>query len=326
MSIPIAGRCGVLVVLMAISFSCAVAQEKLPCEHAPKDWPVRHTGAIVDDISGCCTDLADLAYRSKIIVRGEVTGCSGRLSNDKTIWTDYTISIQAVYRQPGKNSFAPGAKIQVTREGGFVLAGDHWVEYDVGSPTIRQGTPEIFFIGTCNAPECSTPYTFGVGVLGAISLENGQVSCTARPHPVWKPYCGTTEESFISTLKQKVPTSGNIYKYGILSTLEGTLVERKVNGASEDGDTPSKDGQDNIFVLQLEGPIIIEPPADAKGDVSMEVARDVLEVQLFVGSSPGPGVRRLVGQPVEATGWLKKAVAPSQETKVWFDIIALHPK
>lgn len=285
----------------------------------------------MDDISGCCTDLADLAYRSKIIVRGEVTDCIGRLSQDKReVWTDYTISIEEIYRQAGKSSLVPGEKIQVTRLGGyFVVDGHRAVEYDVGSSPISQGIPEIFFFARCDSPDCTTAYRFAGpdgSSFGAISLENGQVSCSGRPSPVWKPYCRTTASSFISTLKRKVPTNDNTYRYGILSTLEGTFIERKVNDASEGGKTPSKDGQDNILVLQLDGPIAVEPPADAKGDVSLEVARDVLEVQLFVGSSPGPGVRKLVGREVEATGWLKKAVAPNEYTKVWLDFIALHPK
>lgn len=104
------------------------------------------------------------------------------------------------------------------------------------------------------------------------------------------------------------------------------MIERKVNGASKDGETPSKDGQDNILVLRLTHPITVEPRADAKDDIGLEVARDIREVQLFVDHSPPAEVRRLVGQAVVATGAFKKAVAPSQNTKVWFDIIALHAK
>ena len=146
MRVLMAGRCGALAVLMASSFSCAVAQQKMTCERGPKDWPVRHTGAIVDYIGGCCTDLAELVKRSESIVRGEVTDCNGRLSSDKmTIWTDYTINIQGIYKQDGKSNFAPGAKIRVTREGGYFVVDGHPVEYDVGSPPIPQGMPEIFF-------------------------------------------------------------------------------------------------------------------------------------------------------------------------------------
>lgn len=71
MSISIAGRCGALVALMAINFSCVVAQEKQPFERAAMDGHVPHKGAIVDDVSGCCVDLADLAKRSQIIIRGK---------------------------------------------------------------------------------------------------------------------------------------------------------------------------------------------------------------------------------------------------------------
>jgi hypothetical protein len=136
------------------------------------------------------------------------------------VWTDYTISIQEIYKQGGKSSFAPDTKIQVTRLGGQLLvyvATSQWhppeplpahlVEYDVGNSPIPQGIPEIFFIGTCSGPECSARYTFVPGSLGAISLENGQVSCSARPHPVWKPYCGMTADRFISALKEKVASS-----------------------------------------------------------------------------------------------------------------------
>lgn len=44
------------------------------------------------------------------------------------------INIQEIYKQVGKSSFAPGAKIQVTRLGGFALVDGHPVEYDVGDP------------------------------------------------------------------------------------------------------------------------------------------------------------------------------------------------
>lgn len=279
----------------------------------------------MDYIFPCCSDLADLAQRSEIIVSGEVTDCNGRLSLDKReIWTDYTISIEEIYKHGGRSSLAPGAKIQITRLGGYFVVDGHPVEYDVGHPPIPQGVPEVFFFSPCNFPDCSTGYQFGS--MGAISLENGQVSCSARPDAVWKPYCGMTASSFIATLKQKVASGEFIYKYYTWITLEGTLIERKVNGASEDGETPSKDWQDDIFVLRLTHPITVEPPADAKGDTSLEVAKDIREVQLFVDHSPSAEVRRLVGQAVVATGALKKAVAPSQNTKVWFDIIALHAK
>jgi hypothetical protein len=209
MSVLMAGRCGLLAVLMASSFFGAGAQQKMPPtlrERAAKEGHVR-TGAIVDYVGGCCADLADLVKRSEIIVHGKVTDSNGRLSHDeREVWTDYTISIQEIYKQGGKSSLAPDAKIQVTRLGGYMLVDGHPVEYDV-DPPIPQGMPDLFFIATCNGPECSMAYTFEPGSLGTISLENGQVSCGARPHPVWKPYCGTTADSFRSAVKEKVASS-----------------------------------------------------------------------------------------------------------------------
>ena len=213
MSVLMAGRCGALTVLMAINLSGAGQTLR---ERALKEGHV-HAGAIVDYVPGGFADLADLVKHSEIIVRGKVTDSIGRFSHDeRQVWTDYTISIQEIYKQGGKTSFAPGAKIQVTRLGGHLFvygATPKWhppeplpanpVEYDVGPSPVSEGTPEIFFIGTCSGPECSVGYTFVPG-LGAISLENGQVSCSARPHPVWKPYCGRTADSFISAVKETV--------------------------------------------------------------------------------------------------------------------------
>jgi hypothetical protein len=176
-----------------------------------------HAGAIVDYVGGCCADLADLVKRSEIIVRGRVTDSNGRFSHDeREVWTDYTISVQEIYKQGGKSSVVPGAKIQTTRLGGHLvvysatpqwhppeLLAAHLVEYDVGTSPIPQGMPEIFFIATCGGPECSGRYSFFPG-LEAISLDNGQVSCSARPSRVWKPYCGMTTDNFISAVKETV--------------------------------------------------------------------------------------------------------------------------
>jgi len=181
----------------------------------------------VDYVGGCCADLADLVKRSEIIVRGKVTDSDGRFSHDeREVWTGYTISVQEIYKPGGKSSFVPGAKIQTTRLGGHVVVygatpqwhppeplAAHLVEYDVGTSPIPQGMPEIFFIATCSGPECSGRYSFFPG-LEAISLDNGQVSCSARPSRVWKPYCGMTTDNFISAVKEKVasPVPGGALK------------------------------------------------------------------------------------------------------------------
>ena len=69
MSVPMAGRCGALVVLMAISIPAAAQQQMPPTlrERAAKEGHVR-TGAIVDYT--CCSDLTELVKHSDIIVRG----------------------------------------------------------------------------------------------------------------------------------------------------------------------------------------------------------------------------------------------------------------
>lgn len=56
------------------------------------------------------------------------------------------INIQEIYKQVGKSCFAPGAKIQLTRLGGFALVDGHPVEHDVGDPPIPQGVPGISFL------------------------------------------------------------------------------------------------------------------------------------------------------------------------------------
>ena len=206
MNILMAGRCGALAVLMAISLLGAGAQQKMPPtlrERAAKEGHV-HAGAIVDYT--CCADLADLVKHSDIIVRGEVTDSKARLSGDeRQVWTDYTINIQEVYRQVGNAGSIPGRKIQVATLGGHLLLDGHPVEYNV-SPPIPKGVVEMFFISTCINIHCAGPNLF-VGGDGAISLDNGQVTCSAKPDGVQKPYCGMTADGFISAVKEKVAWS-----------------------------------------------------------------------------------------------------------------------
>ena len=79
----------------------------------------------MDYVPGSYADLADVVKHSEI-VRGRVTDYSGRFSHDeREVWTDYTISIQEIYKQGGKSNFAPGAKSQATRLcGHLVVYGD----------------------------------------------------------------------------------------------------------------------------------------------------------------------------------------------------------
>jgi len=110
--------------------------------------------------------------------------------------------------------------------------------------------------------------------------------------------------------------------------LEGTLIERQVYGPPGFGETPAKDERDSILVLKLRRPITVEPLADAKSkdSASLDTARDIREVQLFVDRSQIANARKLVSKMVIAVGTLNEAVAPSQYTKVWLDTKTLHAK
>ena len=201
-----AGRCGALVVLMAISIPAAAQQQMPPTlrERAAKEGHVS-TGAIVD--YDCCTDLADLVQHSSLIVRGEVVDFKSRLSDDeRKVWTDYTIVIQQIYKQVGQGGFVSDGKIQVTKLGGHLMVDGHPVEYTTEFPPIPSGIPHIFFILSCTDKHCAGPYMF-VAKYGAISLENGQVPYSPKPDPVWGLYRGMTADSFISAVKEKVASS-----------------------------------------------------------------------------------------------------------------------
>jgi len=128
------------------------------------------------------------------------------LSDDeRRVWTDYTINIQEVYKQVGNQFFVPGAKIQVTAMGGQLLVDGHPVEYNV-SPPIPKDIVEMFFITACTDIHCAGPYLF-VGRDGAISLDNGQVTCSAKPDGIQRPYCGMAADGFKSVVKEKVASS-----------------------------------------------------------------------------------------------------------------------
>jgi hypothetical protein len=201
-------RCCVVAALIAVTFSAVAAQQQMPPtlrERAAKEGHVR-AGAIVDWT--CCKDLAELVQHSTLVARGEVTDFKSRLSDDeREVWTDYTIDIQQIYKQTGKGNLGPGAKIQVFKLGGRLVVDGHPVEFDVsGSPPIPKGVVHMFFITVCSTAHCADPYSF-VAADGAISLENERVSCTDKPHVVWRSYCGTSEDSFISAVKEKVALS-----------------------------------------------------------------------------------------------------------------------
>jgi hypothetical protein len=132
--------------------------------------------------------------------------------------------------------------------------------------------------------------------------------------------------------QQKAPDQGasvSNYQYDVPEArLEGMLTERKVFGPPGYGETPAKDERTTILVLKLAQAITVEPLADAKmkNSPNLDTAKNIREVQLFVGRSQITEARKLLGRNVIAVGTLNEAVAPSQYTKVWLDIKALGPK
>lgn len=129
------------------------------------------------------------------------------------------------------------------------------------------------------------------------------------------------------TPDQAAPVSN--YHYDVQDVrLEGMLTERKVYGPPGYGETPSKDERTTILILKLAHAITVEPLADAKAKDSpnLDIARNLREVQLFVGRSQTAEARKLLGKTVVAAGTLNEAVAPSQYTRVWLDTKTLVPK
>ncbi|HZU33736.1 MAG TPA: hypothetical protein VFB79_21660 [Candidatus Angelobacter sp.] len=66
--------------------------------------------------------------------------------------------------------------------------------------------------------------------------------------------------------------------------MEGTLVERRVYGPPDYGETPAKDAKERILILKLAHAISVEPTADAQanGSVNLDPARHIQELQLFI--------------------------------------------
>jgi hypothetical protein len=194
-------RCALIANAAALFAIGAAAQQQMPPtlrQRAAKEGHV-HAAPIIDWF--CCSDLTQLVKHSTLIVRGKVMDFESRLSDDEySVFTDYTIDIQNIYKQTRDGSVVPGAKIQATRLGGHLLVDGHPVEYDA-SPPIAKGVVQMFFI-TCSDAHCSF-----TGFDGAVSLDNGHVSCGAKPDVVWKPYCGMNTDDFVSAVKEKVASS-----------------------------------------------------------------------------------------------------------------------
>jgi hypothetical protein len=132
--------------------------------------------------------------------------------------------------------------------------------------------------------------------------------------------------------RQKAPdqaTTDSNYHYDVQHVrLEGMLTERKVYGPPGYGETPAQDERTTILILKLAHAITVEPLADAKAKDSpnLDTARNIREVQLFVGRSQIAEARKLLSKNVVAVGTLNEAVAPSQYTRVWLDTKTLSLK
>jgi hypothetical protein len=125
------------------------------------------------------------------------------------------------------------------------------------------------------------------------------------------------------------PNPAPSYHYDVEGIqLEGMLGERKVYGPPGFGETPAKDERATILILRLPRGITVEPLAHskAKDSPNLDTARNIHEVQLFVGRSQTAAARKLLGKNVVVVGTLNEAVAPSQYTKVWLDTKTLSPK
>jgi hypothetical protein len=119
------------------------------------------------------------------------------------------------------------------------------------------------------------------------------------------------------------------YTYDTRGTqLEGTLIERKVYGPPGYGETPTRDTRDTILILKLEQSISVKPAPHAKANssASLDVAKDVREVQLFTDRSQKPSIQTLIGQGIVVTGTLNESITASQYTKVWLDVATISAK
>lgn len=112
------------------------------------------------------------------------------------------------------------------------------------------------------------------------------------------------------------------------TTLHGTLIERKVYGPPGYGETPAQDAHETILILKLPQPISVEPApnAEANGSPNLDPAKNIRELQLFMGRPQVVEARKHLGQTVAATGMLNESITAAQRTKVWLDVKTLDPK
>jgi hypothetical protein len=119
------------------------------------------------------------------------------------------------------------------------------------------------------------------------------------------------------------------YRYDTAGiTLHGTLIERKVYGPPDYGETPAKDAHETILVLKLPQPISVEPArnAEASGSPNLDPAKNVREVQLYMRRPQAVEARKLLRRVVTATGTLNESITAVQRTKVWLDVKSLNSR
>jgi hypothetical protein len=110
--------------------------------------------------------------------------------------------------------------------------------------------------------------------------------------------------------------------------LDGILSERKVYGPPGYGETPAKDKRETILILKLRHSISVEPAAgaEANGSASLDSAKNIEEVQLFVDQSHRADAQKLMGRRVIAAGTLEESITASQYTKVFMDVKSIDAK
>lgn len=109
------------------------------------------------------------------------------------------------------------------------------------------------------------------------------------------------------------------YRYDTAGiTLQGTLIERNVYGPPGYSETPAQDAHETILILKLPQPVSVEPAAniEANGSPTLDPAKNVHEVQLFINRTQAAEARKLLARMVTAAGRLNECITAAQRTKV----------
>ncbi len=152
--------------------------------------------------------LEDLIRQSDLIVRGRVVDEKARFSRDeRTVWTDYTIEVLEIFKDPQQLATA-GDRVVVTKRGGNVLVEEKPVRVDTPSfPPVPWVAPHVFLITRWKGVDADGQYGFTGGPLGVWGSMNGKVVCDTRRksgHRITKPFCDKSEPEFLRTLKEKI--------------------------------------------------------------------------------------------------------------------------